>query len=66
MKTVNQLLKTWDNQTLRDTKRKYQESLTEYRLGEKDGTAERMVEMIRMITDEINDRYENGYLYFIK
>ena len=56
MKTVNQLLTTWDNATLRNTKRNYQNALTEYRLGEKDGNYKRMVEMIKMITLEIDRR----------
>ena len=59
MKNTAELLKTWDNKTLRDTKRNYQNALTHYNYEErKKGYAKTMIHRLKLITDEINNRYE--------
>jgi hypothetical protein len=61
MKTTKELLKTWDNQTLRNTKRDYQNALTDYNQEERNMPHyKRMVERIKLITEEINDRYNTN------
>jgi hypothetical protein len=57
MKNTAELLKTWDDKTLRDTKRNYQNALTHYNYEErKKGYAKTMIHRLKLITDEINNR----------
>ena len=57
LKKTAELLKTWDDKTLRDTHSNYQNALTHYNQTERHMIHyKRMVSMIEMIKKEINDR----------
>ena len=61
MKSTAQLLKTWDNKTLRDTKRNYQNALTHYNYEERQlRYAKTMIHRLKLITEEINKRYQTN------
>ena len=61
MKHTIELLKTWDDKTLRETKSNYQNALTHYNYEErKKGYADTMIHRLKLITEEINNRHQTN------
>ena len=61
MKHTIELLKTWDDNTLRETKKNYQNELTHYNYEEqKLGYYKTIIYRLKFITEEINNRYQTN------